>query len=157
VSRQRLIGRVNSTVVGWALTVVALDSVTKWWARHSWAHQGRHLVGPVWLRVTYNSGISFSLNHSLPLLTTVVALVFVVAVAAVALRAAGGLGAIGLGLLLGGGLSNELDRLVRSPHEVTDFIAVGWFPVFNVADAAVTVGLVIVIVELLRGAPLVRR
>ncbi|MBF8266601.1 MAG: lspA [Dehalococcoidia bacterium] len=46
---------------------------------------------------------------------------------------------ISLGLQLGGALGNLVDR-VRLGH-VTDFIYVGWWPVFNLADSAIMVGL----------------
>jgi signal peptidase II len=46
---------------------------------------------------------------------------------------------VGLGLALGGAAGNLLDR-VRSGR-ITDFIAVGWWPVFNVADIAIVLGL----------------
>ncbi len=155
--RQRLRRRINAAVVGWALAAALLDSTTKWWARHALGAHAQHVWGPLWWRLTYNSGISFSFNRGGPIATTLVALVIVLVVLAAALRATPGLATVGLGLLLGGGASNEVDRLVHSPHQVTDFISVGWFPVFNLADAAVTVGFVILVIAMLRGSPLVQR
>jgi signal peptidase II len=157
VPRQRLDRRVNVNVVVWALGVCALDSLSKWWARHHVSASGRHVLGPLWLRLTYNSGISFSLNATGPIVTTLVALAIVLVVAFVAAQAVPGLPTVGFGLLLGGGVSNEIDRLARVPHQVTDFISVGWFPVFNLADAAVTIGFVLLFVSLLRGSRLVER
>jgi signal peptidase II len=46
---------------------------------------------------------------------------------------------LGLGLYLGGGLGNLIDRLNQG--YVTDFISVGYFPVFNIADACVSLGI----------------
>lgn len=43
-----------------------------------------------------------------------------------------------LGLIVGGALGNLIDRLIY--RSVVDFISVGWFPVFNVADIAITCG-----------------
>jgi lipoprotein signal peptidase len=40
---------------------------------------------------------------------------------------------------------------------VTDFISVGWFPIFNLADASVTVGFIVLMVAMLRGSSLVQR
>jgi signal peptidase II len=59
--------------------------------------------------------------------------------------------AVGLGLLLGGALGNLIDRLFRHipshPSSVIDFIqAVSWWPVFNVADASIVVGVIVLIV-----------
>ncbi len=50
---------------------------------------------------------------------------------------------VALGLMLGGALGNVIDRFARG--YVTDFISVGTFAVFNVADASVTVGVTILI------------
>ena len=60
---------------------------------------------------------------------------------------------VGLVLVLGGALGNLGDRLARSPGflrgHVVDFIAVGWWPVFNFADSCVTVGAIVLIVRTL--------
>ncbi len=157
--RQRL-GRgvnVNVKVVAWAAGVSVADALTKWWMRRHVTATGRHVLGPLWWRVTYNSGISFSLNAASPIVTTLLTLAIVVGLASVALRAASGLATVGFGLLLGGGVANTIDRLSHVPHRVTDFIAVGSFPVFNVADAAVTLWFLTLVVTLLRGRPVVRR
>jgi signal peptidase II len=65
---------------------------------------------------------------------------------------------VGLVLVLGGSLGNLTDRLVRSPGflrgHVVDFIAVGWWPVFNIADSCITIGAIVLIVRtLLAPAP----
>ena len=52
--------------------------------------------------------------------------------------------ALGLGLVLGGALGNLIDRIFRAPGplqgHVVDFVSVGWWPVFNVADSAIVCG-----------------
>ena len=62
--------------------------------------------------------------------------------------------AFAYGLVLGGAVGNALDRVFRPPGfpegAVVDFVAVGRFPVFNVADSGITVGAVLLIVLLLR-------
>jgi len=60
----------------------------------------------------------------------------------------GWLGKLSLGLILGGTMGNLIDRL-RLGY-VTDFIDVGFWPAFNVADSAVTVGVLIFAYALLR-------
>ena len=55
---------------------------------------------------------------------------------------------IALGLILGGDLGNLIDRLRFG--RVTDFIDPGFFPVFNVADSAITIGVILIIYSLLR-------
>jgi len=57
--------------------------------------------------------------------------------------------AVGFGLVLGGALGNLADRIFRAPRflhgEVVDFVSVGAWPTFNVADSAITVGAILVI------------
>jgi signal peptidase II len=51
---------------------------------------------------------------------------------------------LALGLQLGGAVGNLIDRLLN--NEVTDFISVGTFPVFNIADASISIGVVILLI-----------
>jgi signal peptidase II len=157
VPRQRLRFRLNLAVIAVALVVTAIDAATKAWARHDLAHHSVHVIGFIWLRLRYNSGISFSINSSGPTVTTVATLVIAVIVVLVGINANRGLATIGFGLLIGGGVANVFDRLAATPHEVTDFIAVGGFPVFNLADAAITVGFLVLLVAALRGEKLLTR
>ena len=57
-------------------------------------------------------------------------------------------------LVLGGALGNLMDRIFRSPGfmrgHVVDFVAVGWWPVFNLADSCVTIGAILLVVRSLR-------
>jgi signal peptidase II len=151
VPRQRLKFGVNPAVIVAALVVTAADAVTKIWARHALATHAHHVAGDIWLRLQYNSGISFSINQSGPLLTTIATIVVAVVAVVIGVRAQRGAPTVGFGLLLGGGVANVIDRLAANPHQVTDFIAVGSFPVFNLADAAITVGFIVLLVCALRG------
>lgn len=54
---------------------------------------------------------------------------------------------LALGLQLGGALGNLIDRLRFQGH-VTDFISVATFPVFNIADASISIGVVILILSI---------
>jgi lipoprotein signal peptidase len=54
-------------------------------------------------------------------------------------------------------LANVIDRLAAHPHQVTDFIALGSFPVFDLADVAITAGFVVLLVCVLRGERLLVR
>jgi signal peptidase II len=157
VPRQRLRHRFNLTVLAVALVVTVIDALTKYWARHHLAHHAEHIIGPLWLRLEYNTGISFSIDHSRTLVTTIVTVVIAVVVVIVGVQSNRGAPTLGFGLLIGGGLANVIDRLAASPHEVTDFIAVGSFPVFNAADVAITLGFVVLIVAALRGERLLAR
>jgi signal peptidase II len=157
VPRQRLSLHLNRTVVALALVVTALDALTKAWARHDLARHAVHVLGVVWLRLQFNGGVSFSINQSGPLLTTIVTVAVAVVVVVVGVNAKRGAPSIGFGLLLGGGLANVVDRLVASTHRVTDFIAVSSFPVFNLADVCITAGFAVLIVVALRGESLLAR
>lgn len=155
--RQRLTFHLNYTVIAVALVVTVLDAVSKVWARHDLAHHSVHVVGALWLYLKYNGGISFSINQSGPLVTTIATVVVAVVVVLVGVNARPGLPATGFGLMIGGGLANVIDRLAASPHRVTDFIAVSSFPVFNVADVAITAGFVVLMVAALRGERMLGR
>jgi len=51
--------------------------------------------------------------------------------------------ALGFGLLLGGALGNIADRF--DDGHVTDFIQIGWWPLFNIADSCITIGVIILL------------
>jgi signal peptidase II len=157
VPRGRLTRAVNPTVIVVALVVTALDAFTKAWARHSLSGHAVHVAGAVWLRLRYNAGVSFSLSPSGTLVTSALTVIVAAAVVVVGLRARPGAAAAGFGLLIGGGLANVVDRLAATPHRVTDFVALGSFPVFNLADVAITAGFVVLVVAALRGEALTRR
>ncbi len=61
---------------------------------------------------------------------------------------------IGLSLVLGGALGNLIDRVFRTPGflkgAVVDFVHVGQFPTFNVADSAITIGAVLIVIWAVR-------
>lgn len=155
--RQRLAFHLNFTVVTVALVVTALDALTKAWARHDLSHHAVHVLGALTLRLRFNAGVAFSINRSGPLVTTIATFLIALAVVVVGLNANRGLSAVGFGLMIGGGLANVIDRLGATPHEVTDFIAVSSFPVFNLADVAITFGFIVLVVAALRGEKLLAR
>jgi signal peptidase II len=157
VSRQRLAFRLNYTVIIVALVVTVLDALSKLWARRVLATHAVHVAGFLWWRLQYNTGVSFSFDRSGPLVVTIATVVVALAVVLVGVNARRGAPGVGFGLLIGGGLANVIDRLAASPHRVTDFIAVSSFPVFNLADVAITAGFVVLMVVALRGDKLVAR
>jgi signal peptidase II len=144
-----------------AVVVVVVDQVTTTWAVHHLDYP-RHVLGPVYLVLTYNSGAAFSLGRGItPIVETIVValVVWLLAISRRMSRSATMPAAAGLGLLLGGALGNLGDRLFRHtpghPGSVVDFIqAVSWWPVFNVADASIVVGVIVLIVSYaLRSGP----
>lgn len=137
------------------IAVVALDQASKAWAVHRLADGAVEIVGPdVALRLTRNSGGAFSLFRGYTPLLAVLAVVFTVVLARAVQRTDSRLVLVALALVLGGALGNLVDRLVRSPGflrgHVVDFVDLGPWPTFNVADAAITVGAALLVVGLFR-------
>ncbi|MRH90070.1 signal peptidase II [Nocardia sp. SYP-A9097] len=104
-----------------------------------------YLIGD-WLRLTLvrNPGAAFSMATGMTWLLTLVAAAVVIGVIRIGRTMRSLPWAIGLGMVLGGALGNLIDRLFRAPGplqgHVVDFVAVGWWPVFNVADSAIVCG-----------------
>jgi signal peptidase II len=126
--------------------VVAADQVTKSLAQAD-LRQPVHLFGPFGLSLGYNSGSAFSLFTGDSGVLAVVAAVLVVGLAWLAWRAPSAAVAAAVGLVLGGAVGNLCDRAFRGHHgDVVDFVTLTHWPTFNVADASVTVGLVLLVV-----------
>jgi signal peptidase II len=136
--------------------IVAADQLSKWLVLSYF--QNRYprveLTDFFNLVLVFNKGAAFSLfaqaaGWQTPLLAAF-ALAAAVIVSVLIVRNPGrGLLCLGLALILGGALGNLIDR-VRFGHVVDflDFHALGWhWPAFNVADSAISVGAVILILE----------
>lgn len=141
------------------LIVVVVDRATKAWFETQ-THEGwRHEVvrNAFYLVHSRNTGIAFSLfaDSNVPWLRLylVAGSLIVIAILAYFLVAGegGALTSIGLALLLGGATGNVTDRIINGG--VTDFLEV-WignyrWPAFNVADSAITIGAVLLILDVL--------
>jgi len=133
-----------------AAGVFALDQTSKWAVRHEAAHLPYRVVGGLRIGLNYNSGISFSRFAGAG--AVLVALVAaVVAGVTAALYFAPPRYRPALGVILGGAVGNLVDRL-RFGGAVVDFIGVYGWPSFNVADAAIVAGTVILVLQVLRGS-----
>jgi len=124
-----------------ALAVLAADQVTKTWAVHRLGRGSIHVVWKLDLQLAYNTGAAFSLAQGwAPVLAGIAALAVVGVAVAVRRVPSWGM-AVTLGLVAGGALGNLADRIVR-PHGggVVDFIALHFWPTFNIADASIVVG-----------------
>lgn len=97
-----------------------------------------------------NPGAAFSMATGMTWLLTLVAAAVVIGVIRIGRTLRSPWWAIGLGMVLGGALGNLTDRLFRAPGplqgHVVDFVAVGWWPVFNVADSAIVCGAILLVV-----------
>ncbi len=104
-------------------------------------------LGLVNLRLTYNTGVAFSLGDQLP--AAVVLAVTAAITAAITVftwRTApdsNPIQTIGLAAIVAGAAANVIDRLVDG--QVTDYFHTGWFATFNLADTYITCGVVLVI------------
>jgi len=104
-----------------------------------------------WFRfyLLFNSGAAFSMGENLTGLFTAIQLAFVLGALWFGPRMTTKWEALGLALVAGGALGNLTDRLFRDPGfwfgHVVDYISVGDFAVFNLADASITVGVVVFI------------
>jgi signal peptidase II len=138
-----------------ALLALMTDQVSKLWVLRSLGPEpyGRRFpVAGTWFDLVYvrNTGVAFGMFQDFPQFFTFTALLICVgAVYAyiVYLPNRSTWIQISLGLVLGGGLGNILDRLRLG--FVVDFVRVGWWPVFNVADSAICVGMTTMAVFLL--------
>lgn len=145
-----------------AVLAIALDQITKYLVVADL--EGKPpltvLSGVLYFDVIRNSGAAFSMATGFTWFFSLVAIAVAVAIAWVAPRLRSVGWSIGLGLVLAGALGNLIDRLFRAPAplrgHVVDFISLfrpegAGFAVFNLADSALTVGGVLIVLLALFG------
>jgi len=141
--------RRTGLVVVVAAAVVVADQLTKAWALRALDDGPIRLVGRVRLALTYNTAAAFGLGGAFVPFLAVTALVVVVLLVTRSEATRRPLLAAAGGLVVGGAFGNLADRLFRSPGllrgAVVDFVDLRWWPVFNLADTAITVGCVILV------------
>ncbi|WP_374390067.1 signal peptidase II [Brevundimonas sp.] len=149
------ISRLALAAYGFALLVIVLDQLTKAWiiGGVSLREVGQIPVLPPILNFSWveNTGVSFGLfgGGEARWGLTIFSIVVSAGLAWWALRADRRLLITAIGLVMGGALGNVIDR-VRFGYVVDfiDFSGTGVFPwVFNVADSAITVGVVLLIID----------
>lgn len=145
-------GRLAAIGAGLAVLVIVLDQASKLWVLNGLGLMeggagARIEVLPPWFNLTmvWNRGVSFGLFAADSLWVRIVLIVFSLAIAGVIAfwmtRAERKLQALAFGLIIGGAVGNVIDRVAYGA--VADFLDFSglWFPyVFNVADAAISVG-----------------
>jgi signal peptidase II len=134
-----------------AVVVVVLDRITTTLAEHH-LHGVTHLWGPFGFALSFNSGFAFSVfaGRAVPVTIGLIVMVFVLAYVVGRVRTTAQ--AIGAGLVLGGAVGNLSERLVSGHSgQVADFITLTHWPTFNLADACITLGVVLIAVTLLFG------
>ena len=127
------------------VAVVIADQATKNWALNSLS-DGRtiDLFWTLRFNLVFNSGMAFSQGQGLGRLIGLLAIGVAVWLWLSLKKASTNLLRVGTAMLIGGALGNVVDRLFRGEKwlagSVIDFIDLQWFPVFNIADSAVTLG-----------------
>ena len=150
------LGKWRGVVLGLSfLLIVAADQLTKAWVRSHEEGEVIYQLGFVKLTHVQNTGASFGIfkGHSTALMIVdIVGMVVLLAMACYLYRRlpylVTMLNTIAFSLIMAGTVGNLIER-IRLEH-VTDFIDVGFWPVFNVADSAITVGVVILVFSLIR-------
>jgi signal peptidase II len=134
-----------------AAVVLALDVVSKVVAvRLLTPGQPVSIIGDTvtWTLVR-NSGAAFSMATGYTWVLTLIATCVVIGIIWMGRRLVSPWWAVGLGMILGGATGNLMDRFFRSPGplrgHVVDFLSIGWWPVFNVADPAVVGGAILLV------------
>jgi len=149
--------RLGWTAYGLAVGVIALDQAVKTWILSIVAYgASRPVAGPLQFTLVPNTGVSFGFLKAQQDVARwgLVGFSFLVAALIVwwARRSTRPLQALGYGLICGGAVGNALDRARFG--WVVDFIDVqriGFFPwIFNVADSAITVGVIALLLDSLR-------
>lgn len=106
-------------------------------------------------RLVFNPGAAFSLGTGITPVFTLFQAAVSIAVLVLAWRLRSVWWAVALGLVLGGATGNLHDRLLRPPSfghgHVVDYIALPNFPVFNIADSAITTAAVMILVAAVFG------
>jgi len=155
-----------SGFLGIAAAVVALDQLTKWAALTYLARHAEIAVTPFLnLVLVFNRGAAFGfLSHAAGwqnLFFIGVALIACGVIVYLLYRLEPGnrMVAVALALILGGAIGNVIDRLVHG--HVVDFIDVyyrAWhWPAFNVADSAITIGAILLVLDAFNIDLLIRR
>ena len=133
-----------------AVAAVIADQVTKHVVTSTLAlDESVRVAGPLSIHHFQNSGIAFGLFSSATAVVTVLTGIAVVWMVVFFARSGARhpLLPVSLGLVIGGSLSNLIDR-VRLGH-VTDFLDLRFWPAFNLADSFIVVGVAILLVALL--------
>ena len=142
--------------------VLVLDQLTKWWAVERLAPSAERplgdtidLVGSLRFNYAENTGMAFSKGAESGRWIGLLVMAIVAVLVVVGARARTRAQVLLVGVVIGGALGNLVDRVFRAEDgllsgAVVDFIDLQWWPVFNVADAAVVVGGIVLVLLSLR-------
>jgi len=135
-----------------AVVTVVADQLTKAWALDALADGPNYLIGnSVGFRLTRNSGAAFGILEGAGSWLALLAVIIVVVVFLSLHPEMGRSTILALGLVLGGAIGNLVDRLFRgdgiADGLVVDFVDIGPWPNFNIADSAIVIGIILILWE----------
>lgn len=139
---------------GTSALVLVIDQVAKDWAGDHLRDASRSIIGD-WLTLRYaeNPGAAFSSFTDAGQIIGVIAVVVTAVLVFMITQAERRIELVSLGLILGGALGNLADRIFRGPGvldgNVIDWIDWWFIPTFNIADAALNVGVGLLLVAVL--------
>ena len=137
--------RTSNWVAGAAVVVFLVDLVTKIWAVAALDDRTIDVVWKLRLLLVSNTGFAFSTGQGLGPWLGLVAIVIAVLLWRMRHQVATRYGAAAVGMVIGGAVGNLVDRLFRGEAwgrgGVVDFIDFQFWPVFNVADTAIVLGM----------------
>ena len=137
--------------------IVAADQATKHWALNRLSNARTiDLIGSLLFNLAFNKGMAFSQATGAGPIIGALAFVVIIVIVLWLRRNAQGLAGVAAGLIVGGATGNLIDRLLRGDAwlrgAVVDFIDLQWWPIFNIADAAISTGAVLMIVASVRAS-----
>ena len=153
------ISKLGWTAYGRAALVILVDQLSKYWILYVYDLPSRistPIAGPFSLTMVWNRGVSFGLFRAdadlVRWILTLFSICVAVALAIWVRKAHRPLLGVGLGLVIGGAIGNAIDRIrFGAVVDFLDFQRLGFFPwVFNVADSAITIGVVFLLLDSLR-------
>jgi signal peptidase II len=153
------ISKLGWTAYALAAVVIVADQISKYWILAVYDLPSRvstPIAGPFSLTMVWNRGVSFGLFRAdvdlVRWLLTIFSLIVALVLALWARKTERPLMGLGLGLVIGGAVGNAIDRIrFGAVADFLDFQRLGFFPwVFNVADSAITMGVVFLLLDSLR-------
>jgi signal peptidase II len=149
-----------------ALLILVIDQIAKWIARASLANSSAFEIIPGYLRLAYasNTGVAFGLFHNVdsawkPYLLSALAIIAIVVIYIYGRRTSPDRSLLhwALTITMGGIFGNFVDRIFNG--YVVDFIEFHvhetfYWPTFNVADSAITIGIALLLIDSLKNPAL---
>ncbi len=129
-------------LVATAAVTLGIDIVSKFWALDTLAGHGKR-IGSITLRLVHNHGVVLGMGAYLPAAAIIVLTASIATAVAISAWRGAIRPPIAAGLVVGGAIANVVDRIIGG--SVIDFISIGRWPIFNLADALLLVGVVLLI------------